>query len=248
MTCFETIQDYLEGFEGFKVDFVEGDSLTVYHYGTDIGTAKHQVSYIEVSSILVNQLAKYDIDLENFMESQEIIYQIPKPKTTVKTYQVAIGLHFHIEWDCWHYPNSGTINGHYFCHRYDREHGNYIQLVYNHQPYHSYSYTPEEIQSYFDYIWKELEDTGYIDYPQEIPLASKVAARISNDYRIYDTDDEKHCRVVRFKDRYCYIKQLRENLYYTSFSDNPGLYPAVQSNNLDDAIAAVEEVLNLTYN
>ena len=249
MTCFETIQDYLEGFEGFKVDFVEGESLKVFHYGTEIGTAQHQVSYIDVSSILINQLAKYDIDLENFMESQEIIYQIPKPKTTVKTYQVAIGLHFHIEWDCWHYPNSGTINGHYFCQRYDRERGNFIELVYNLQPYYSFSeHTPDKIQPYFDYIWKELEETGYIDYPQEIPLASKVAARIPNEYRVYDTDDEKHCKVLRFKNRFCYIKQLRENLYYTSFSDNPGLYPAVQSNNLDDAIAAVEEVLNLTYN
>ena len=247
MTCFETIQDYLEGFEGFKVDFVEGESLRVYHYGTDIGTVYHQVAYLGVSSILSNQLAKYDIDLEEFLESQDIFYQIIKPQSTLETYNPALGLHLHIKWEHWHCPNSGTIDGHYFCHKYDSEHGNYIQLIYNHQPYHSYSYTPDEIQPYFDYIWKELEETGYIDYPQEIPLASKVAARISNDYRIYDTDDEKHCKVLRFKNRFCYIKQLRENLYYTSFSTNPGLYPAIQSNNLDDAIAAVEEVLNLTY-
>ena len=222
--------------------------MKVYHYGTEIGTAKHQISYIDVSSILINQLAKYDIDLESFMESNEIIYEIPKLKAKAKTFQVAIGLHLSIEWDDWHYPNSGTINGHYFCHKYDREHGNFIELVYNHQPHYSFSeYTPDEIQPYFDYIWKELEDTGLIDYPQEISLGSKIAARISNDYRVYDTDDEKHCKVLRFKDRYCYIKQYRETLYYTSFSDNPTLYPSIKSNNLDDAIAAVEEILILTY-
>ena len=223
--------------------------MTVYHYGTDIGAAKHQVSYIEISSILINQLAKYDIDLESFMKSNEIIYEIPKPKTTVKTYQVAIGLHLSIEWDDWHCPNSGTINGHYFSHHYDSEHGNFIELVYNHQPYYSFSeHTPDEIQPYFDYVWKEREDSGYINHPKEISLGSKVAARISNDYRVYDTDDdEKQCKVLRFKDRYCYIKQYRETLFYTSFSDNPTLYPSIKSNNLDDAIAAVEEILKLSY-
>ena len=183
------------------------------------------------------------------MESNDIIYQIPKPKTTIKTYQVAIGLHLSIEWDDWYYPNSGTINGHYFCHRYDREHGNFIELSYNNQPFYSFSeYTPDEIQPYFDYVWRELEDTGYINYPQEISLGSKVAARISNDYRVYDTDDENQCQVLRFKNRYCYITRYRETLYHTSFSTNPTLYPAIQSNNLDDAIAAVGKVLNLTYN
>ena len=220
--------------------------MRVYHYGTDIGTAKHQVSYIEVSSILVNQLAKYDIDLENFMESQEIIYQIPKPKTTVKTYQVAIGLHFHIEWDDWYCPNSGMIDGHYFCHHYDGEHGNYIELSYNHQQHFTFSDdTPGEIQPYFDYIWKELEQTGYINHPKQISLGYKVASRMSNDYRIDDIDDDE-CQVLKL-DKSCYIKQYRENLYYTSFSTNPGLYPAIQSNNLDDAIATVEQVLKLTY-
>ena len=223
--------------------------MRVYHYGTEIGTVYHQVAYLAVSSIVINELSKHEIDLESFIVSEDIRYQLVKPQPTSDTCELGLEIPLHIEWDCWHYPNSGTINGHYFCHRYDRERGNFIELVYNNQPFHSFSeHTPDKIQPYFNHIWQELEETGYIGYPQEIPLASKVAARISNDYRIYDTDDEKHCRVVRFKDRYCYIKQLRENLYYTSFSDNPGLYPAVQSNNLDDAIAAVEEVLNLTYN
>ena len=222
--------------------------MTVYHYGTEIGIVYHQVAYLGVSSILINQLAKYDIDLESFIVSEDIRYQVVKPQPTSDTCDLGLEIPLHIEWDCWHYPNSGTINGHYFCHRYDRDHGNFIELVYNHQPYYSFSgHTPDEIQSYFDYIWRELEQTGYINHPQEISLASKVAARIPNEYRVYDTDDEKHCRVVRFKDRFCYIKQQTENRYYTSFSDNPGLYPAVQSNNLDDAIAAVEEVLELTY-
>lgn len=223
--------------------------MKVYHYGTAIGAVYHQVAYLGVSSILINQLEKYDIDLESFMESQDIFYRIIKPQPTLETYKPALGLHLHIKWDDWHYPNSGTINSHYFFHRYDSEHGNYIQLIYNHQPYYSFSeHTPDEIQPYFDYIWRELEETGFIDCPQEISLGSKVAARISNYYRVYDTDDdEKHCKVLRFKDRFCYIKQLRENLYYTSFSDNPTLYPFVKSNNLDDAIAAVGEVLRLTY-
>ena len=224
--------------------------MKVYHYGTEIGIVYHQVAYLGVSSMLINQLEKHDIDLEAFMESQDFFYRIIKPQSTVKTYKPALGLHFHIKWEHWHCPNSGTIDGHYFCHHYDSEHGNYIQLIYNHQPYFSfseYTYTPDEIQPYFDYIWQELEDTGYIDYPQEISLGSKVAARISDYYRVYDIEDEKHCKVLRFKDRYCYIKQYRENLYYTSFSDNPGLYPAIQSKNLDDAIAAVEKVLKLTY-
>ena len=182
------------------------------------------------------------------MEAQDIFYQIIKPQSTLETYNPALGLHLHIKWDHWHCPNSGTIEGHYFSHHYDREHGNYIQLVYNHQPHYSFSeHTPDEIQPCFDYIWRELEQTGYINHPQEISLGSKVAARISNDYRVYDTEDEKHCKVLRFKDRYCYIKQYRETLYYTSFSDNPTLYPSIKSNNLDDAIAAVGEILRLTY-
>lgn len=222
--------------------------MRVYHYGTEIGTVYHQVAYLGVSSLLINQLAKYDIDLESFMESLDIFYQIIQPQSTLETYNPALGLHLHIKWEHWHCPNSGTINGHYFCHRYDRDHGNFIELSYNNQPYFTFSNnTPDEIQPYFDYIWRELEQTGYINHPKEISIGSKVSARLPVNYNAYETDDENQCRVERFKKIYCYITRYRDTLYYTSFSTNPTLYPFVKSNSLDDAIAAVEEVLTLTY-
>ena len=131
--------------------------MKVYHYGTEIGIVYHQVAYLAVSSVLINELAKYDIGLEGYLQSQDIFYQISETQPTSNTCELGLELPLNIEWNGWYCPNSGKINGHYFWYRYDYEHGKFIQLVYNQQPYFTFSeHIPAEVQPYFDYIWREL--------------------------------------------------------------------------------------------
>lgn len=221
--------------------------MRVYQYGTEIGIVYHQVAYLGVSSILINQLAKHDIDLEGFMESEDIRYQVVKPQPTPNTCELGLKLPLYIEWDDWYCPNSGKINGYYFWYRYDYEHGKFIQLVYNQKPYFTFSkHTPAEVQPYFDHIWRELKETGYIEHPKKISLASKVANQLPKGFKAFKAKDESQCRVEKNKKNDCYITRLRDFVFYTSFSDNPTLSPCVKSNNLESAIDAVEKVLKMT--
>ncbi|MDJ0554371.1 MAG: hypothetical protein QNJ68_08030 [Microcoleaceae cyanobacterium MO_207.B10] len=226
---------------------MEWEQLTVYHYGTAVGTCSHQGSYIDVDSALVNELAKYDCDLEGFMVENDISYELTKG-IKVYTPKIRPDLHLGLKWDDWYCPNSGTINGHYFYYKRNDIHGDYIELIHNHQPYFSFSGNiPSHIKPYFDYIWNELRETGNIEFPREISLGSKVAARLPDGFKAYRVDDdEDQCRVERTRQKYCYIKKMRDCEYYTSFSENWGLYPSIKSKSLEEAVEAVPKVLELT--
>ncbi len=158
------------------------------------------------------------------MVEQGINYEVAKPKTVIKTYKPTPYLHLGIKWDGWYCPNSGTINGHYFCHHHNDVHGNYINLVFNNQIYLSFSdFTPDHIKPYFDKIWQELRETGYINHPREISLGSKIAARLPEHFKAYKTDDEDQCKVARSTTKYCYIKRYRDCEWYVSPTDNSQL-------------------------
>ncbi|NES64224.1 MAG: hypothetical protein F6K24_02615 [Okeania sp. SIO2D1] len=221
--------------------------MKVFHWGTEVGTAYHYGSYIDITPNLINELAKYDCNLEAFLVENDINYQLIKPAEIIKSYKVALGLHLGIKWDDWHCPNSGTINEHYFCYRCNQYRGNYIELIYNHRPYYSYwKNLPDHIQSYFDYIWQELEETGYINHPKELRIGNKVANLLPDNFKAYKTDDDDQCRVERSKQKYCYIKRFRDNEYYTSFSTNWALHPSIKSGSLQEAVTAIGKVLELT--
>lgn len=221
--------------------------LKVWQWGTEIGTCYHYGSYVDITPSLINELSKYDFDLEALMVEHGINYKLIQPVEIVKSYKVALGLHFHIDWDGWYCPNSGTINGHYFYYKRNHVHGDYIELIFNHQPYFSFSdFLPDYVQPYFAYIWQELKETGNIDFPKEISLGSKVAARLPDGYKAYRVnDDDAQCKVARSKEKYCYIKKFRDCEYYTSFSTNWGLHPSIRSSSLEEAVAAVEKVLEM---
>ncbi len=236
------IQTEIEGIEGFQI---ENDEmiLKVWQWGTEIGAAYHYGSYIDITRSLINELAKYDLDLESFLVSESINYKLIKPKNIIKTYKPALGLHFHIKWDAWHCPNSGTINGHYFCHHYNDLHGNYIKLVFNNQIYHnpSLAATPDYVKPYFDYIWQQLEETKYIRFPREISLGSKVANHLPDGFRAYKTGDDSQCKVARSKEKYCYIKRFRDYEWYISPTDNYQL----MAKKADSIKGAISEALKM---
>ncbi len=180
------------------------------------------------------------------MVSESINYQLIKPKTVIKTYKPTPYLHLGIKWDGWYCPNSGYINGNYFCYKRNDIHGDYIELIHNHQPYLSFSGNiPSHIKPYFAYIWQELNETGNIEFPREISLGSKVAARLPEHFKAFKTDDDDQCKVARSKKKYCFIKKIRQNEYYTSFSENWSLSPSIRSTSLKEAVDAVEVVLQM---
>ena len=208
----------------------------------------HQGFYIDVDSVLINELAKYNLDLEAFMVANQINYELIKPKNIIKTYKPALGLHFQLKWDGWWRPNSGTINGHYFCHRSCDAHGNYIELIHNNQPYYSYwEHLPGNIKPYFAYIWQELEETEYIRFPREISLGSKVANYLPEGFKAYKTDDDDQCRVARNTQKYCYIKRWRDCEWYVSPTDNYQLM-AKQTDSMKSAISVALKMINEQQN
>ncbi|NET30212.1 hypothetical protein [Okeania sp. SIO1I7] len=173
------------------------------------------------------------------MVNEQINYQLIKPKHILHP-KIRPDLHLVIKWGDEFYPNSGYINGNFFCYHENRYHGRYIQLVYRHQIYMSFSCTtPDHIKPYFDKIWQELLETEYIRHPKEIRIGSKVANYLPDGYKAYRVDgDDNQCKVARSKAKYCYIKRWRDNEYYTSFSTNWALQPSIKSSSLREAVGA----------
>jgi hypothetical protein len=220
--------------------------LKVYHWGTEIGACYHYGSYIDVTPTLINELGKYDCNLEAFLVENDINYNIIKPAEIIKSYNPTPGLHLNIKWDGWWRPNSGTINGNYFYYRCNQYRGNYIELIYNHRPYYSYwKNLPDYVKPYFDYIRQELEETNYIRHPQKLRIGNKVANLLPEGFKAYKTDDDDQCKVARSKEKYCYIKRFRDCEYYTSFSTNSGLHPSIKSSSLQEAVEKVEKILEM---
>ncbi|GFZ92302.1 hypothetical protein [Okeania sp. KiyG1] len=233
----DKIKVEIEQLEGFRVEHNEL-ILKVWHYGTEVGACHHLGSYLNITPTLINELAKYDLELERFMCDEDIYYQLIKPKHILHP-KIRPDLHLSIQWSKDLHPNYGYINGHYFGYHRNDYHGKYIQLVYRHQIYMSFSCTtPDHIKPYFDKIWQELLDTEYIRHPKEIRIGSKVANYLPDGFKAYKTDDDGQCKVSRSKEKYCYIKRLRDNEYYTSFSINWALHPSEKTSSLTEAVGA----------
>ncbi|NEP80136.1 MAG: hypothetical protein F6K39_19400 [Okeania sp. SIO3B3] len=236
-TWMDAIKSETEKLEGFVVEHDEM-VLKVYHWGTDVGSCYHYGSYLDVTPTLINELAKYDLDLEAFMVDNDIYYQLIKSKS-IKHPQVRPDLHLSIQWskDLW--PNDGYINGHYFCYHRNDYHGYYIQLVYRNQIYHSnWSHSPDYLKPYFDAIWKEIQEGGIFRHPKEISLGSKVASCLPDGYKVYmvNTDCNSQCRIQKSVKEYCYLKHWRDSEYYVSASENFDLAPREIASNLRESV------------
>lgn len=218
--------------------------MKVYHWGTEIGACYHYGSYIDVTPTLINELSKYGCNLEAFLVENDINYNIIKPAEIIKTFKPSPGLHLKIKWDGWYCPNSGYINGNYFCYHRNSQ-GDYIQLIFNHQPYYSNSMVaiPNHIKPYFDKIWQELKETNYIRHPKEIRIGSKVANYLPDGYKAYKTDNDDQCRVARNTHKYCYIKRFRDCEWYVSPTDNYQLM-AKQTDSMKTAISEALKMIN----
>ncbi|MEM9272363.1 MAG: hypothetical protein AAGA80_05290 [Cyanobacteria bacterium P01_F01_bin.143] len=215
--------------------------LKVWQWGTEIGACYHYGSYIDITPTLTNELSKYGLDLEAFMVEHGISYELIKPGKQ-QTLKLRPDLHLGIKWSGWWRPNSGTINGHYFCYHRNSQ-GDYIKLVHNNQIYHNPSMapTPDQLKPYFDKIWLELEETEYIRFPREISLGSKVANYLPEGFKAYKTDDDDQCRVARNTHKYCYIKRWRDCEWYVSPTDNYQL----MSKKTDSMKSAISEALKM---
>lgn len=202
----------------------------------------HKGSYIDVTPTLINELAKYNFNLEAFLVENCINYNIVK-LAEIKKPKIRPDLHLTIKWSNDFWPNSGYIGEHFFSyHRNDRL-GDYIQLIFNHQPYRSNSMvaTPSQIKPYFDAIWQALKDTEYIRHPKEIRIGSKVANYLPDGFKAYKTDDDNQCRVARNTQKYCYIKRWRDCEWYVSPTDNYQL----MSKKTDSMESAISEALKM---
>lgn len=244
-TCFELIQTEIEQLEGFQVDFEEWEILKVFHWGTEIGACYHYGAYIDITPTLINELFKYNLDLEAFLVENDINYELIKP-VEIKHPKIRPDLHIGIKWSGWWRPNSGYINGNYFCYHRNSQ-GDYVKLVYDNQIYHnpSNAVTPDHIQPYFDAIWRELRETEYIRFPREISLGSKVANYLPEHFKAYKTDDDDQCRVARSTSKYCYIKRFRDCEWYVSPTDNYQLM-AKRTDSMENAISVALKMINET--
>ena len=222
--------------------------LKVRHYGTGIGNCYHYGSYIDVEPSLINELAKYDCDLEAFMFDNEINYQLIKAGKQKKL-KLRTDLHLTIKWENTLFPNSGNIDNHYFSYRRNNLKGDYVELIYKNRIYHSnWKNLPPFVQPYFDKIWQELRETEYIRHPKELRLGNKIANFLPDGIKAYRIkDDENQCKVARNKNQFCYIKRFRDCEFYISRTTNSQLM-SKRANSLDEAIKIALEMINSQEN
>ena len=217
----DAIKEEVEELEGFKVTHDEM-LLKVYHYGTEIGAMYHYGSYLDITPSLINELAKYDLNLEAFMTASNINYQLITHKS-IKHPKIRPDLHLTIKWshDLW--PNSGYIGEHFFSYHRNDKLGDYIQLIFNHQPYRNPSLisTPEHLKPYFDAIWEEIKSKEIFRHPKQISLGSKVASYLPWGFKAYKVQGStgSQCKIQRTVRQYCYLKKFG-NQYYVSHTEN----------------------------
>ncbi|NET16080.1 MAG: hypothetical protein F6K08_26260 [Okeania sp. SIO1H6] len=225
----DTIKAELEELEGFRVDHDEM-ILKVYHWGTEVGVAYHYGSYLDITPSLINELAKQELNLEGFMVDNDIYYQLIKPKS-IKYPKIKLGLNHKIVWSQEKgFEYSGLIDGYHFYYRRNYYHGDYIEIIYNYCPYYSYgSSTPQELNSYFEAIWREIESSERL--PLEPSLGSKVASYLPWGFKAYKVEGsaDSQCKIQRTVRQYCYLKKFG-NQYYISPTENWQLQTQVTTN------------------
>ncbi|NET45377.1 hypothetical protein [Okeania sp. SIO2B3] len=225
----------IEQLEGFRVEHNEL-ILKVWHYGTEAGACYHLGSHLDITPTLINELAKYDLDLEAFMAASDINYQLITHKS-IKHPIFRPDLHLSIQWSKDLHPNDGYINGHYFGYHRNYYHGDYIELVYRHQIYQSnWSHNPDYLKPYFDAIWKEIQEKEIFRHPKEISLGSKVANYLPWGFKAYKVKGSagSQCKIQRTIRQYCYLKKCGNQYYISPTEDwqfiarvTPDLFKAV---------------------
>ncbi|NER01341.1 MAG: hypothetical protein F6K17_01210 [Okeania sp. SIO3C4] len=82
-TWMDVIKAEIDKLEGFKVTH-DNVYLTVTHFGTVVGNIQHLDCVLEIQQRLINELAKYDLNLESFLIGSNIPYQLYhlKPKSS----------------------------------------------------------------------------------------------------------------------------------------------------------------------
>ena len=237
----DAIKAEIEKLEGFIAEHDEM-ILKVYHWGTEIGVLYHYGSYIDITPTLINELAKYDLDLEAFMVNEQIYYQLIKPKQILHP-KIKAGLNHRIVWSE-DFQHSGLIDGHNFYYLRNSYHGDYIEIIYNYCPYCSFwSSIPKELNSYFEAIWRYIRNSDRL--PLEPSLGSKVASYLPLGYKAYKAgygdDNRSQCKVERSKKKYCYIKRFRDCEYYVS----PTINHQLMSKRVDSLNKAISEALKM---
>lgn len=228
LAWYELIQAEIEKLEGFKVCFEPWGTIGIFHYGTEIGVILPNSS---LSTTLINELAKYGLDLEAFFIENCISFnliQLPKPITTPD---------YSIQWEDTLHPNEGRIDAHFFSYATNSYHGDHIQLIHKNRPYCSHwANLPEYIQSMFKALWQEIKDKEI--YPKSTSVGSRVASLLPDGYKAFRVGDRTQCKVAKNKQDYCYIKDFGNNTFYVSANTNYNLAPTHTASTLQAATTA----------
>ena len=239
-TCFELIQTLLEQLEGFKVDFEQWEILKVFHWGTEIGTCYHYGSYIDVTPTLINELSKYDCDLEAFMVENDINYKLIQPAEIIHP-QIKPGLHYNITWTGDH---TGTISdGDLTCFFSfnARKDGNMIELIHKSQPCCSNwpDYLIEDKQPWFDAIWSDIRTSN--KQPRRFNLAQRIGSYLPLGFKAF-SDGFNKPEVQRTRKKYAYITERCER-YIISKSPIPK-DSDISTKSLVEAVSLLLKMIN----
>ncbi|NES64437.1 MAG: hypothetical protein F6K24_03785 [Okeania sp. SIO2D1] len=239
-TCFELIQSEIEKLEGFKVEFQEWELLKAYHYGTEIGAAEHQGSYIGITPSLINELAKQDLNLETFMVDNDINYKLITPKQ-IKHPKIRPDLHYTINWTGDH---IGTISNHditcWFSYNHTKE-CSHIELIYKNRPRCSDwpDYLIDELKPWFDALWYDIKTNNR--QPRRFNLAQRIGSHLPLGYKTY-SDGFNKAEVQRTKKKYAYMTQRGER-YLISRGPMPKEYD-YSTDKLTEAVALLLKNIN----
>lgn len=240
-TCFELIQTIIEQLEGFKVDFEQWEILKVFHWGTEIGACYHYGSYIAITPNLINELSKYDCDLEAFMVENDINYKILQP-AEIKHPKTRPDLHYSINWTGDH---TGQISdGELTCwFTYNhRQKGNHIELIYKNQA--TCSCWPDyliddELIPWFDAIWADIKTNNR--QPRRFNLAQRIGSYLPLGFKAF-SDGFNKAEVQRTRKKYAYMTQ-RGDRYIISKSPIPK-DSDISTKSLVEAVSLLLKMIN----
>ncbi len=207
VTWMDTIKALIEQIEGVSVEHDEM-ILKVWQWGTEIGVVYHYGSHLDITPSLINELAKYEVNLEEFMAKEDIHYQLIKPQTT-KHPTIRPDLHYNITWTGDH---TGTISDDeltcWFTYNH-RESGNHIELIYKNRPCCSHwpDYLIGELQPWFDALWADIKANNR--QPRHFNLAQRIGSYLPVEYKAY-ADSFNKAEVQRTRKKYAYMTQYGE--------------------------------------
>jgi hypothetical protein len=198
----------IERLEGFKVVLQEWEELKVFHYGTLVGCIRYKVAYIEIDKKLLNELNKYNFNLEAFMVENDINYQLTKT-TKIYTPKPSPSLHYNIIWTGDHGGQISDSNLTCFFSFNYRKDGNHIELIYKDRPYCSHwpRYLNSELTPWFDALWADIKTNNR--QPRQFNLAQRIGSYLPLNFKAF-SDGFNKAEVQRTKKKYAYMTQRGE--------------------------------------